>query len=90
MATDRKSRIESVVWGISAVMVLVVLWHLSVVWTATRVFPSPAAVVQGVGELARTGLLGRYIRDSLLRVGGGYALAVIAAIPAGLLMGWYP
>ena len=47
-------------------------------------------MVQAFGELCDKGLLIKYTRDSLMRVGIGYALAVGLGLPIGLLMGWFP
>jgi len=60
------------------------------VWTHTKVFPSPMAVERGLAELSRKGLMWPYIGDSLRRVALGYCAAVVAGIPLGLALGWYP
>ncbi|MSP61244.1 MAG: ABC transporter permease [Myxococcales bacterium] len=65
------------------------VWHAAVVWSSTRVFPSPLAVASGIGELARRGVLPGYIASSLLRVAVGYGLAALAGIPLGTVMGRY-
>jgi NitT/TauT family transport system permease protein len=69
---------------------LIAIWHLSVRWTHTTIFPTPVLVWKGFVELFQKGLLLAYTRDSLLRVGAGYSLAVITGIPAGMMLGWYP
>ncbi|RJS16368.1 ABC transporter permease [Corallococcus sp. H22C18031201] len=76
-------------WGLPllASAVLVSLWHLAVVQTGTKVFPSPAAVVRGLGELLRRGVLGAYLLDSLRRVALGTGLAVLLGVPLGSWMG---
>jgi len=68
----------------------IAIWQLAVAVTDTTIFPGPVEVVHGLGEMVRKGLLIGYVRDSLLRVSVGYLLAVITAVPAGLLLGWYP
>ena len=83
-------RWEAYFWPLFAMTVLLCVWHASVKWSGTRVFPSPLDVEGGLAELLRKGLLWRYIGDSLLRVGAGYALAITCGIPLGLLLGWYP
>ncbi len=55
--------------------------------------PSPAKVTTGFFDLIRTGmppghLLHIHIYYSLLRVLWGYSLALLVAVPLGLLMGW--
>jgi NitT/TauT family transport system permease protein len=52
------------------------------------IFPTPWDVVSGTFELLRDGSLYRHIGASLMRVGTGFLLAVIIAIPLGLWMGW--
>jgi NitT/TauT family transport system permease protein len=73
-----------------ATAVLLLLWHYSVVWTRTKVFPSPLAVEKGLAELAGKGLLWAYICDSLRRVALGFGAATLIGIPLGLTLGWYP
>jgi NitT/TauT family transport system permease protein len=67
-----------------------VIWHYSVVWTGTRVFPSPLAVENAFAELARKGLLWGYVGDSIRRVALGFGAAAVVGIPLGLMLGWYP
>jgi NitT/TauT family transport system permease protein len=81
---------EPFFWPILASALLLVLWHYSVVWSGTRVFPSPREVVKGIGELARHHVLWRDIADSLRRVAAGFGTAVILGVPLGLTLGWYP
>jgi NitT/TauT family transport system permease protein len=66
------------------------VWHYAVVWTATKVFPSPLAVERGIAQLAKKGLLWAYIGDSLRRVALGFGAAAIVGVPLGLTLGWYP
>ena len=47
-------------------------------------------MARGLAELAHKGLLISYIRDSLLRVAGGYGAAVALGIPAGIFLGSHP
>ena len=81
---------EKFFWPLLALALFLALWHYSVVWTATKVFPSPLAVIKGVAELSRKGLLWRYTGDSLRRVALGFGLATAVGIPLGLTLGWYP
>jgi NitT/TauT family transport system permease protein len=81
---------EKLLWPILASALFLVLWHYSVRWTATKVFPSPLAVERGFAELSRKGLLWAYIGDSLRRVALGFGLATLIGIPFGLTLGWYP
>jgi NitT/TauT family transport system permease protein len=81
---------EKLFWPLVALGVLLALWHHSVVWTATKVFPAPLAVLKGITELAGKGLLWAYIGDSLRRVALGFGAAAALGIPLGLTLGWYP
>ena len=83
-------RWEPLAWPLVTLGAAVCLWHLAVRWSGTTVLPPPMEVLRGMGELLQKGLLWTYIGDSLLRVGGGYSLAVFCGIPFGLALGWYP
>jgi len=80
---------EPYVWPVLTASVILLTWHALVIWSGTRVFPSPLRVQQGLAELIHKGLFFSYMRDSLFRVGAGYLLAVGLGVPAGLLLGWY-
>jgi NitT/TauT family transport system permease protein len=67
---------------------LIAVWWLLVILTASVIFPTPLQVLAGIGELARDGSLWSDIGASLFRVGAGFLLAVAFAIPLGLWMGW--
>ena len=81
---------ERYVWPVVATALLLLVWHVLVRWTSSTVFPSPLDVERGVAELFRKGVVWRYIGDSLRRVGLGFSLATVLAIPLGLILGWYP
>lgn len=67
---------------------VVAAWWATVVLTHSVIFPTPWQVVTGTLELARDGTLWEHIGASLFRVGAGFGLAVLLAIPLGLWMGW--
>jgi NitT/TauT family transport system permease protein len=67
---------------------LITIWWAAVVFTESAIFPTPLQVVQGTLELARDGTLWEHIGASLMRVGAGFGIAVLFAIPLGLWMGW--
>jgi len=73
-----------------ATAMLLALWRYAVLWTGTRVFPSPREVERGLAQLVHEGVLWRDILDSLRRVAIGYFAALGLGIPLGLLLGWYP
>lgn len=88
LATPR--RWERLVWPALAALLVLLAWNYSVIWSRTKVFPSPLAVERGLAELARKGLMWGCIRDSLCRVALGYLAAAVTGIPGGLILGWYP
>jgi NitT/TauT family transport system permease protein len=81
---------EKVFWPFLAAALLVALWHYSVIWTATQVFPSPLSVEKGLAELLGKHVLWSDIGDSLRRVAIGFGTAAVVGIPLGLMLGWYP
>ena len=66
---------------------LVAAWWICVEVTQSAIFPTPRMVVEGTLELARDGSLWDHIGASLMRVGAGFGIAVVFAIPLGLWMG---
>ena len=82
----KNGRAASIVLPLFVAAILLTLWHLAVVLSGTKIFPSPIAVAKGLRQLPH---LGSYIRDSLFRVGGGYLGAVLLGVPIGLALGWW-
>jgi NitT/TauT family transport system permease protein len=70
------------------ILLLIALWWFVVVYYDSAIFPTPGQVVAGAYELAQDGTLWEHITASLFRVGAGFGLAVLVAIPLGLWMGW--
>jgi NitT/TauT family transport system permease protein len=66
---------------------IVSAWWFVVVQTQSAIFPTPWQVVTGTLELIEDGTLWAHIGSSLMRVGVGFLLAVIMAVPLGLWMG---
>jgi NitT/TauT family transport system permease protein len=81
---------EKFFWPLLAVGLLLAVWHYSVVWTATKVFPSPLSVEKGLAGLLQKHVLWADIADSLRRVALGFGAAAIVGIPLGLTLGWFP
>ena len=73
----------------SATAALLIVWFLAAHRQVSGLFPDPLQVLNGLLELLRRGLLAKYVIASLFRVTWGYSLAVVTAIPLGLLLGWY-
>jgi NitT/TauT family transport system permease protein len=72
---------------------LAVVGAFGAVWwiaaDTSLVVPTPWEVFTGIVELGRRGLLVKHITASLVRVGVGFGLAAVLAIPLGVLMGWF-
>ncbi len=66
---------------------LIAVWWMVVAKTQSAIFPTPLQVVTGTMELVEDGSLWEHIGSSLMRVGAGFLLAVVVAIPLGLWMG---
>jgi len=79
---------KQVLPAIAVIALIIGVWWAVVVMTASVVFPTPWQVVTGTIELIRDGTLWEHIGASLFRVGCGFGLAVIVAVPLGLWMGW--
>ncbi len=73
---------------IAFIAALLVIWQVAIV-RHPGLLPGPWGVVGGLADLARHGLLLKYIVASLFRVTWGFALAAVIAIPLGLTIGWY-
>jgi NitT/TauT family transport system permease protein len=54
----------------------------------SAIFPTPWQVVTGAFQLAQDGTLWEHIGASLFRVGIGFGLAFLVAVPLGLWIGW--
>jgi NitT/TauT family transport system permease protein len=74
--------------SVAVIALIIAAWWTAVVATASVVFPTPWQVVTGAMELVRDGTLFEHIGASLFRVGTGFGLAVVVAVPLGLWMGW--
>jgi NitT/TauT family transport system permease protein len=81
------NRLRQSLPSIVVMALLVTLWWVAVIVTDSAIFPTPKAVVLGTLELASDGTLWEHIGASLMRVGAGFGLAVLFAIPLGLWMG---
>lgn len=64
-------------------------WHATIRLTKNELFPVPLDVLQGILELARKGLLAKYIVASLYRVTWGFFAAVLIGVPFGMVLGWF-
>jgi NitT/TauT family transport system permease protein len=64
------------------------VWWVVVVVSKSVIFPTPLQVATATIDLAEDGTLWGHIAASLFRVGAGFLLALLVAVPLGLWMGW--
>ena len=81
-------RLRRIAPPLAVMAAVVALWWAIVAKTESAIFPTPWQVVTGAWELAEDGSLWEHIGASLFRVGTGFGLAVLVAVPLGLWLGW--
>jgi NitT/TauT family transport system permease protein len=81
------NKLKNALPSVLLLAVLIGVWWWTVVATDSLIFPTPWQVVTGTMELAADGTLWEHISASLFRVGTGFLLATVVAIPMGLWMG---
>lgn len=74
---------------VAFIAVLLAAWYIAIVRQPEHLLPTPWAVALALVELARSGLLLKYVVASLFRVTWGFFLAAAIGIPVGLALGWY-
>src|SRR5258708_20440725 len=82
------SKIKESLPAMAVIAVLLAAWWVIVVEPRSVIFPRPWQVVTGIAELIKDGTLFTHIGASLMRVGIGFSLAVLFAVPLGLWLGW--
>ncbi len=82
---------EKFFWPLLATALLLALWHYSVVWTATKIFPSPLDVKKGIAELhPQESAYGATSSIPCAAWPLASAPRPSIGIPLGLTLGWYP
>lgn len=71
------------------IFVLLAVWQLAVLRHPQQLLPGPWKTARGIVDLMQHGLLLKYVVASLFRVTWGFVLAVLIAVPLGLVIGWY-
>ena len=79
----------SVLRPVSFAALLLLAWHVAIKFQNAPILPGPLAVGSALLELARRGLLLKYVVASLFRVTWGFLAAALLGIPIGLCIGWY-
>ena len=82
------SPLKKILPPLVVIALIIAVWWWAVVQSESPIFPTPWQVVTGTLELAEDGTLWEHIGASLFRVGVGFGLAVLVAVPLGLWMGW--
>ncbi len=85
-ATD--SKLARVVAPMLVIALVLAVWWGIVAQSENPIFPTPWQVATGAWELVEDGTLVEHIAASLFRVGVGFGLAFLVAVPLGLWMGW--
>lgn len=90
-----RDKLRAIALGIGFPILLVLLWHVGVVYTRTRLIPSPRDVAVmmydftfgGIYDDAFSATILTHILKSMERVYGGFFLAALIGIPLGLMIG---
>ena len=82
------NKLKHILPALAVLTLLLAAWWLAVIQTRSVIFPTPWQVVTGTIELINDGTLWLHIGASLMRVGVGFVLAVLVAVPLGLWLGW--
>jgi NitT/TauT family transport system permease protein len=82
------NKLKQTLPALAVIALLLAAWWFAVIQTQSVIFPTPWQVVTGTIELINDGTLWLHIGASLMRVGVGFGLAVLVAVPLGLWLGW--
>lgn len=83
-----RARISQLSLALVGLAALLGVWLLLATRYTVEQLPGPLQVARAWLELLREGGLLAHIRISLARFGAAYALALLAALPLGLVLGW--
>jgi ABC-type nitrate/sulfonate/bicarbonate transport system permease component len=70
---------------VAFIAILVAVWQFAVNRSSVRLLPGPVEAAGGIVDLARHGLLVKYVTASLFRVTWGFMAAAVVAIPSAAL-----
>src|SRR5688500_692571 len=88
MVRNISNNLTRIVPPVLLIALLIAIWSMIVARSESPIFPAPWQVVTGAWDLAQDGTLLDHITASLARVGIGFGLAFLVAVPLGLWMGW--
>lgn len=91
VSNKRWQRFARPALGVVLPLTLALAWELAVWsgWSNGRLVPPPSRVFATIMELARSGELWRHITTTLMRVGAGFGLGVIAGTLLGAISGYW-
>ena len=69
-----QSPVSVLLLPLAVAVLFLTAWHGAVKFSGSDIFPTPVEVARGLGELARQGLLLKYIVASLFRVSWGFEI----------------
>lgn len=72
---------------LSVIVVSLVVWHVASLFISALFLPGPIRVATAAGGLLASGDLATHVSISYRRIGSGWALGSIVAIPLGILAG---
>lgn len=84
-------KIRKILLPLVSISCLLLVWQWvskSGLYTEAQL-PGPVAVAKALQEVASSGVLWDNILASMKRLGIAYGLAIVTAIPLGLILGWY-
>lgn len=89
--TSLRQAAQTIGLGLPALLAFALLWEVAprLGWINALFFPPLSEVLAALKEMTLSGLLAKHIGISLQRATFGFLLAVIVAIPLGLVMGRY-
>lgn len=75
---------------VPSLLLLLALWHVGAFLAQSRLFPGPLSVARSLWTELASGPLLMHLCISLARVGVSFAIAMLAGVAAGLLLGRSP
>jgi NitT/TauT family transport system permease protein len=84
-----QGRAASIGLPVLSLVLLVVAWEIASLVVGSRDVPSPSQTISAFKDLADRGLILPNLADTMIRVVGGFLLALIVGVAVGTVMGLY-
>jgi ABC-type nitrate/sulfonate/bicarbonate transport system permease component len=83
-----ESRLAHFLYGMSTIVLVVAAWYVAAELDMINrtLLPSPGEVLSAFTAMVMSGELTEHITISMYRIGAGFALGLVTAIPAGLMI----